>query len=45
VDVRIEPLTARRWPDLVTVFGERGEAGFTEIDRRGARPVYRLDLR
>jgi GNAT superfamily N-acetyltransferase len=26
VDLSIEPLTAERWPDLVAVFGERGEA-------------------
>jgi GNAT superfamily N-acetyltransferase len=26
VDLRIEPVTAERWPDLVAVFGERGEA-------------------
>jgi GNAT superfamily N-acetyltransferase len=26
VDLRIEPVTAARWPDLIAVFGERGEA-------------------
>ena len=26
VELRIEPVTARRWADLVAVFGERGEA-------------------
>ena len=26
MDLRIEPVTAQRWPDLVAVFGERGEA-------------------
>ena len=26
MELRIEPVTARRWADLVAVFGERGEA-------------------
>jgi hypothetical protein len=32
--VTIAPPTPECWPDLT--------AGFTEIDRRGTRPVYRL---